>query len=257
MLPFEQLPAGKKLYFVSDLHLGAPNQVISDNREAHLCTWLEYISASAAAIVFLGDIFDFWFEYKYVVPKGFLRLQAALLGLRDKNIPIVFFTGNHDMWMFDYFPKYFDIPVYYKPKSFILNGKKFLVGHGDGLGPGDYFYKVLKVFFAGRLTQSLFSMLHPRLGIGFARWWSGHSRSKNCSQEEVFLGSGEWLWQWCKQEYQSGNLQDYYIFGHRHLVLDLLVGPQSRYINTGCWLGKQMFYGCFDGNTFELLEFQV
>src|SRR3984885_9427869 len=146
--PIETLPPGKKIFFISDFHLGAPNAVESAKRERKIVAWLNEISKEAAAIFLMGDVFDFWFEYGHVIPKGFVRLQGKLAEITDSGIPVYLFTGNHDMWMFDYFQKELNIPLFRKPEELVVNGKTFWIGHGDGLGPKDHTYKFLKKIFA-------------------------------------------------------------------------------------------------------------
>src|SRR5687768_15605209 len=174
----------KKIFFASDFHLGVPDHESSLKREKNIIAWLESIKGEAHAIYLLGDIFDFWFEYRYTIPKGFIRLQGKLASLRDAGIPIVFFTGNHDMWMFDYFPTHLSIPIYRNPQSLVVGNQKLLIGHGDGLGPGDHTYKFIKKFFNSGLCQWLFARIHPNLGIGIASYWSRKSRISNSKSEE-------------------------------------------------------------------------
>src|ERR1041385_2736509 len=159
------LPSGKKIYFASDFHLGVPDHQSSLARERRLVKWLDQVKDDAHSIYLLGDIFDFWFEYKQAIPKGFVRLQGKLAELRDQGMPIYFFTGNHDMWMFDYFKTEMGIVIYREPQELKVNQLKLLIGHGDGLGDGDYVYKMLKAFFNSRICQWLFARLHPNLGI--------------------------------------------------------------------------------------------
>ena len=163
---------GKKIYFASDFHLGVPDFKTSLEREKRIVKWLDSIRHDAHTIYLLGDIFDFWFEYKHAIPKGFIRLQGKLAELTDAGIPIVFFTGNHDMWMFDYFPIQLGIPIYRDPQILHVGTQKLMIGHGDGLGPGDHTYKFLKKFFNSGLCQWLFARIHPNLGIGIASYWS-------------------------------------------------------------------------------------
>jgi len=192
---FEHLEKGKSLFFASDFHLGAPNEQASAEREKKIITWLDTIKDEAAAIFLVGDIFDFWFEYKKVIPKGFTRFQAKLLDLRTEGVPIYFFTGNHDAWMFDYFPDQFDIPVFKRPVILHVEGKKLFVGHGDGLGPGDRFYKLLKKIFEGGFPQWLFRWIHPDIGVALAHAWSKNSRVSNNDKDEGFISKEkEWLW---------------------------------------------------------------
>ena len=256
MIPsIDTLPANKKLYFASDFHLGVPSKVDSLVREKKIVRWLNEIEPTAHSIFLLGDIFDFWFEYKHAIPKGFVRLQGKLAELSDKGIPIYFFTGNHDMWMFDYFPQEFNIPVFRKPQQFEVDGKKFYIGHGDGLGPGDRKYKLLKKIFENKLCQWAFARLHPNLGIGIANLWSKNSRIANNAKEA--RGGGckhEWLHIYCK-EVEAKEHFDFYVFGHRHLPLDLEVVKGSRYFNLGEWVNHYT-YGIFDGEEFKLETFE-
>jgi UDP-2,3-diacylglucosamine hydrolase len=245
----------KKIYFASDFHLGVPDHASSLAREKKIVRWLESVRQDAHTIYLLGDIFDFWFEYKHTIPKGYIRLQGKLAELRDAGIPIVFFTGNHDMWMFDYFTKELDIPIYRDPQVLKVGDQKLLIGHGDGLGPGDKTYKVIKKFFNSRICQWLFARIHPNLGIGIANLWSRESRISNMKREEKYEGKeGEFLWVYCTEREQQEHF-DYYIFGHRHLVLDLPIGDKSRYINLGEWV-HQSSYGVYDGKTVTLKTFE-
>ena len=245
---------GKKVFFASDFHLGVPDQSTSLRREKDIITWLDSIKEEAHSIYLLGDIFDFWFEYKYTIPKGFIRLQGKLAELRDSGIPITFFTGNHDMWMFDYFPTEFGIPVYRDPQILQVGNQKLLIGHGDGLGPGDHTYKFIKRFFNSRICQWLFARLHPNLGIYIANTWSRKSRITNLKREEKFEGKeGEFLWVYCS-EVEKTTHHDFYIFGHRHLPLDLQINDTSRYVNLGEWVHFRT-YGVYDGTNVELRTF--
>lgn len=244
----------KKIFFASDFHLGVPNPIESLDREKRIVRWLDQIKNEAHSIYLLGDIFDFWFEYKHAIPKGFIRLQGKLAELRDAGIPIIFFTGNHDMWMFDYFPKELGIPVYHDPVILTCQQQRLMIGHGDGLGPGDKFYKILKNIFTNSIAQWLFARIHPNLGIALAKKWSRRSRIANTKKEEKFYGEeNEFLLAYCK-EMERKIHHDYYVFGHRHLPLNLSVGEQSQYINLGEWVHFNT-YAEYDGNTMELKTF--
>ncbi len=250
------LPPGKKLYFASDFHLGVPTPGASLEREKHVVAWLESIRHDAHAIYLLGDIFDFWFEYRHAIPKGFARLQGKLAELRDAGIPIIFFTGNHDMWMFDYFPREMGIPILREPLELLVGSQRLIIGHGDGLGPGEPGYKILKKFFNSAVCQWLFARIHPNLGMRIARYWSRKSRINNINREEKFKGEeNEYLYLWCGQQEKQMH-RDYYIFGHRHLVLDLPIGDNSRYLNLGEWVHHQTF-AVYDGSKAELKTFGV
>jgi UDP-2,3-diacylglucosamine hydrolase len=246
-----QLDPGKKIYFLSDFHLGAPNHEQSLVREKKIVQFLDEIKKSAAVIFIVGDLFDFWYEYRMVVPKGYVRLLGKLAEITDAGIPIHFFVGNHDMWMKDYLQKELNIPVYYEPKEFTFNNKKFLVGHGDGLGPGDHGYKMLKKIFRNPLCQWLFGILPPYMGMGLANYLSRRSRAQTGTVEEKFLGEDkEWLIIYSKEVLQK-NFYDFFVFGHRHLPIDFRLTDNSRYINLGDWI-RYFSYASFDGEQLEL-----
>lgn len=246
-----QLPAGKKIYFASDFHLGVPTAEKSLEREKKVVRWLESIENDAAEIFLVGDIFDFWFEYKHAIPKGFIRLQGKIAQLTDKGIRVHFFTGNHDMWMFDYFPKELGIQLYRDSIEREWNGKVFYIGHGDGLGPGDRSYKFLKRVFAAKWSQWSFARLHPNFGIGLANFWSRKSRAATGEADKTFLGEdNEWLVIHCRELLQEKH-RDFFIFGHRHLPMDIRLTGDSRYINLGDWLHYDT-YAVFDGSDLSL-----
>ncbi|GAB4025008.1 UDP-2,3-diacylglucosamine diphosphatase [Spirosoma koreense] len=246
------LSPGRRVYFASDFHLGTPPPEQSRIRERAVVNWLDTIQPTAEVVFLVGDVFDFWFEYKRSIPKGFVRLQGKLAELTDAGTRIVLFTGNHDMWMSDYFTQEMGIPVYRQPRRYDIGGKRFLIGHGDGLGPGDFVYKRLKTVFESHLARQLFSWIHPDLGIGLAQAWSRKSRIRNQEKgEEVFMGEDrEWLMQYCR-EVEASLHHDFYIFGHRHLPLDLAVSPTSRYVNLGEWVYAKT-YAEFDGTALAL-----
>jgi UDP-2,3-diacylglucosamine hydrolase len=245
----------KKIYFLSDFHLGAPNYESSLTREKKVVAFLNSIKDTAQEIFIVGDIFDFWYEYKNVVPKGYVRLLGKLAELTDSGIQIHFFLGNHDMWMSGYFERELNIPVYIEPQVFERFGKKLYVGHGDGLGPGDGGYKFLKKIFRNPICQWLFGFAHPSIGIGVANYFSRKSRAKTGNSDEIFLGEDkEWLIVYCKEVLQKEHF-DYFIFGHRHLPLTIQLNEKSKYINLGDWI-RNFTYAEFDGNTFELKKWE-
>ncbi len=246
-----QLEPGKKIYFISDSHLGTPGFDASLLREKNMVRFLDKAQHDAAVIFIVGDLFDFWYEYKTVVPKGYVRILGKIAALTDRGIPVHFFVGNHDMWMDGYFEKELNVPVYFEPKEFVFNGKQFLIGHGDGLGPGDHGYKFIKKIFRNRFCQWLFGKLHPDWGIGLANYFSRRSRAMTGHTDEKFLGEeNEWLISYCKEVLQTRHY-DYFIFGHRHLPIDFALPQHSRYINLGDWI-KYNSYGEFDGETMHL-----
>jgi UDP-2,3-diacylglucosamine hydrolase len=241
-----------KIYFASDFHLGAPNYEESLKREKRIVSWLDEIKKDAEEIYLVGDLFDFWFEYKNAIPKGFIRLQGKIAELTDNGISIHFFTGNHDMWIFDYLPKELGITLHRENIVKEFNSKKFLIGHGDGLGPGETSYKILKAVFSSKLCQWAFARIHPNLGIGIANAWSRKSRKANVDYEEVFHGEeNEKLIVFCKEYIQQNPSIDYFVFGHRHLPIEHNIGEKAQYINLGEWI-KHNTYAVFDGEKLEL-----
>ena len=250
-----QVPTGKNIYFLSDFHLGVPDHASSLKREKCIVRFLSGIQEDAAAIFIVGDLFDFWYEYKKVVPKGFVRILGKMAELTDSGIPLYFFVGNHDMWMSGYFEQELNIPVYYEPKNFEFNGKKFLIGHGDGLGPGDRGYKFLKKIFRNKACQWLFGLLPPYIGMGIAHRSSKSSRAATGQDDAQFLGEDkEWLISYCKEMLHQKHY-DFFIFGHRHLPIDFSLDSGSRYINLGDWI-RYNSYAVFNGQHIELKYFE-
>ncbi|WP_420148746.1 UDP-2,3-diacylglucosamine diphosphatase [Spirosoma sp.] len=244
------LPPGRKVYFASDFHLGAPDPARSRQRERQIVRWLDQIRTDAEVIFLVGDVFDFWFEYKKTIPKGFVRLLGKLAELTDAGQRIILFTGNHDMWMETYFTDEMGIPVYRQPRTYHIGDKQFYIGHGDGLGPGDETYKKLKVVFEHKLARKLFRWLHPDIGISIANAWSKQSRLSHYDEMVARDPEEEWLFQYSRT-LEKERHHDYYVFGHRHVPLNLEIGPDSRYVNIGEWISAKT-YGVFDGKTLEL-----
>jgi UDP-2,3-diacylglucosamine hydrolase len=226
----------KKIYFASDFHLGAPDYESSLIREKKIVSWLSHIEKDASEIFLVGDIFDFWFEYKRAIPRGFVRLQGKIAELTDKGIPVHIFTGNHDMWIFDYLPKELGVQLYREPIQREFFGKKYFIGHGDGLGPGDKGYKFLKKVFANKFCQWCFARLHPNFGIWLADKSSKTSRAKTGSSDEKYHGDeNEWLFIFCQDTLKKEHY-DHFVFGHRHLPIEKSVGENSMYFNLGEWI---------------------
>jgi UDP-2,3-diacylglucosamine hydrolase len=250
-----QIPPGKKVYFLSDFHLGAPDRESSLQREKKVVRFLDRAMQDAACIFIVGDLFDFWYEYRHVVPKGYVRILGKLAEITDKGIAVHFFVGNHDMWMKGYFETELNIPVYRDPRTFHFNGKKFLVGHGDGLGPGDHGYKMLRKIFRNPVCDFLFGMIPPSIGIGIASFSSQKSRASTGTKDDRFLGEDkEWLVVHCKEILKKEHF-DYFIFGHRHLPIDLSLHGESRYINLGDWIRFDT-YASFNGSELTLNTYQ-
>lgn len=245
-----KLAAGKKVYFASDFHLGLPDRAGSRERERLICRWLDEIRADAAAIYLVGDLFDVWFEYKSVVPKGYVRFLGKLAELKDAGIQIEVFTGNHDLWMQDYFTQEFGIPVHRQGIALEWNEKRFFVAHGDGLGPGDKGYKFLKKIMAHPFSQWLYRKLHPDWGLGIATYFS-RKGMKHSQEDQAYQGDDkEWLMCYCREVRRTRRV-DYFIFGHRHLALFKPVDAESVYVNLGDWL-RYNSYAVFDGENLHL-----
>jgi len=245
----------KKIYFASDQHFGAPTSEKSKPREKLFITWLESIKNDAEAIFLLGDLFDFWFEYTKVVPKGFIRVLGKLAELSDSGIKIHFFVGNHDLWMKDYFETELNITIYRKPTEFTFNNKLFLIGHGDGLGPGDKGYKRMKKVFTNPFSNWFYKWLHPDIGVRLAQYLSVKNKLISGEEDIKFLGEeNEWLVQYCKKKLTQKHY-DFFVFGHRHLPLEITISENSKYINTGDWI-SHFTYAVFEGENLAIKTFK-
>ncbi|MBP6385711.1 MAG: UDP-2,3-diacylglucosamine diphosphatase [Pseudarcicella sp.] len=252
--------SNKKIYFASDFHLGSPNFEESLEREKKIVRWLNLIEKDAQAIFLLGDIFDFWFEYQSTVPKGFTRLLGKIASMSDNGIQIIFFTGNHDLWMKNYFVKELGVKIYHQPTELqIINSNNestnLYLGHGDGLGPGDNGYKLLKKVFLSPISIFLFGFAHPTLGIWLATKWSGSRKKQAVAQD--FYNDKEYLFQYALAT-ETQKHHDIYLFGHRHLVINMPISENSKYINLGEWFSDEnsCHYGVWSNNNFSIERFE-
>ncbi len=252
----------KKIYFASDFHFGIPNPEKSKLREARFIRWLDYVKTDAKEIFLMGDLFDFWFEYKTVIPKGYVRLFGKLAEITDSGIPIHFFRGNHDMWAFDYLEKEIGLKLYRKPVIRDFDGKRFFLSHGDGLGPGDNGYKFIKYVFERKINRFLFNWLHPDIGTRMGLYWSRRSRYANelpeaiKKEDKLFEDiDNSRLAIFCREQLQKDPSINYFIFGHWHISNVHHLGGNSFYIHLGDWI-KFYTYGVFDGEKFELKKFE-
>jgi len=243
----------KRIYFVSDVHLGAPALKDNKKRELLFVKWLNEIKQDAAEIYLMGDIFDFWFEYKTVVPRGFTRVLGKIAELGDEGIPVHYFTGNHDVWVFDYLPTETGVILHKEPLRTELFGKKFYLAHGDGLDSNDKGYLFLKRIFTSKTLQRLFSFLHPNLALGFAHKWSEYSRLSKRIGGPEFKAEEEGIYKFAQSFSQKENI-DYFVFGHRHRLADMAINNHTRFILLGEWI-KTFSYGVFDGEKFELNKY--
>ncbi len=243
-----------KIYFLSDFHLGVPDYESSLQREKRIVRWLDEVAKDASDIYFVGDLFDFWFEYKTVVPKGFVRLLGKMAQLSDAGIKLHVFHGNHDLWQFGYFEKEIGCTVYPKQVTLNLKGKKFHIAHGDGLGPGQKWFKFILSIYRNPFFQRFFAFMHPNLAITVANWFSQRSKHKTHTTDQVYLGDDKEYLVLYAREVLSREPIDYFIFGHRHFPFDKKVG-NSHVINLGDWMGYNT-YVVFDGTTVELKKYE-
>jgi len=241
-----------KIYFLSDAHLGYPTYEESLVREKKIVRWLDEVSKDADEIWLLGDIFEFWFEWKRVVPKGFLRILGKICQLTDQGIPIHFYTGNHDLWVFDYLHRETGMILHRQPVSKEYNGKKFYIAHGDGLGDYDKKYNAMKFFFTSRFFQKVLSFLHPNFTMKVAHAWAGSSKY-NKAGAAYFGDNKEWLMLYSKEILKTQHF-DYFVYGHRHLMFDKPLSENSRCINLGEWINL-FTYAVFDGKELYLKEY--
>ncbi|NBC83358.1 MAG: UDP-2,3-diacylglucosamine diphosphatase [Bacteroidetes bacterium] len=240
----------KKIYFISDLHLGLHPPEKSREREKMVVEWLDSIKDQAAELYLMGDIFDFWHEYKRVVPRGFTRFLGKIAELADNGVKIHFFTGNHDIWVYDYLPREIGLTLYRKPVVREINGLKFFLAHGDGIGPGDRSYKMLKAIFTNRILQWLFARLHPNFAVALGLTWSKKSRYAKGIVAEDFAGEEkEWQILFAREKLNNEHF-DFFIFGHRHIPSDFKIN-NSRVINLGDWINN-FSYAVLDGRDLKL-----
>jgi UDP-2,3-diacylglucosamine hydrolase len=250
---------GKKIYFASDFHLGIPDHEKSLVREKMLVSWLDQVKEDAGEIFLMGDVFDFWFEYKTVVPKGYIRLFGKLAELTDQGIPVHLFTGNHDIWAFEYLRREINIQLHRHPETIVMMGKTFYLAHGDGLGPGDNGYKFLKKVFSNRFNQFLFRWLHPDIGAKMGLYFSGKSRLANMIKENkpehLNRIEDEMLYKYVSGLIGNGLKVDYFVFGHRHRPVDVEFNQNCHMVILGDWL-THFTYAEFDGHHLNLKYFK-
>ena len=243
-----------KIYFASDFHLGNSSAKFNRLREKKIVRWLNHISKDAEEIYLLGDIFDFWFEYKHVVPKGYVRFLGTLATLVDSGVRIHFFCGNHDLWLRDYFQEELGLIVHKEKEVVSLYGKTFMIGHGDGLDSKDKKYKFINTIFKNKICIKAFASLHPRWAITLGESWSKSSRSSHSESDKNDLAEKEPIYQFCLKTLETQNI-DFFVFGHRHLVCNKKIKDKTRYINLGYW-NIYGHYAVWDGKNLELKKFE-
>ena len=241
------------LYFVTDAHLGSGDDSLQ--REQQLCAWLTTIEPRCHTLVLLGDMFDFWFTYRHLVPRGHVRLLGQLAAMHDRGTEIHFFIGNHDMWLFDYLEKECGIVTHSEPEVMHFDGRTFLVGHGDGLGHTDLGFDIVRHLFRSRLCQRLFAALPSSLTFPIAHRWSDNNKRRHARQDTLrYLGDNrEGIVIHCKQILQRQQL-DYCVFGHRHTPLTLPLSDRCTYVNVGDWLHNRNYAVCSPNRPLQLLN---
>lgn len=229
----------KKIYFASDLHLGAPNPAQSRIREKHFINWLRSIEHEVAELILLGDIFDFWFEYKRAIPKGFVRLLGTLADFTDKGIPVHLFSGNHDLWFEQYLPEEIGVTIHKTPQIRAFFGRTYYFAHGDGLGPGDHGYKMMKKVVTHRFSQWMFHRFHPNFGIGLAHLFSdkgGNHNYENVRDHEArHRGQDDYLYHHSREVLATQEI-DCFIYGHRHVMVQEELSPGCEVVILGDWI---------------------
>jgi UDP-2,3-diacylglucosamine hydrolase len=250
---------GNKIYFASDFHFGIPDSCSSLEREKRFVRWLDRVKTDAAEIYLMGDIFDFWFEYKTVVPRGYIRLLGKLAEITDAGIPVHLFRGNHDMWAFNYLQHELNIQLYRDPVIKKLGNKTFYLAHGDGFGPGDHGYKFIKKVFQLRFNQILFGLLHPDFGIPFALFWSRRSRSANQAKEDVTERDRQFINQrlvvHSREVLETHPEIDFFVYGHWHLPVEIQLTSSAKQFSLGDWI-THFTYAVFDGENVRLEKFE-
>ena len=240
-------------YFISDLHIGAGYIADSHEHQRRLSQWLESIAPRARTIYMLGDILDYWYEYRSVVPRGYIRFLGTLARLADEGVEIVWFKGNHDIWIFDYLPREIGMRVVDGLLDTRIDGKRFVMEHGDGVGELRRSYRIMRRLFRNRILQKLFSAIHPRWTVGFAHSWSKHSRLNGCAPRPI--EKGDPMIDFAEKYMSDNGHVDYFIFGHRHVEADVQFSDNSRLIVLGDGF-RQMTYGVWDGTNFSLKKME-
>ncbi|HEY9544250.1 UDP-2,3-diacylglucosamine diphosphatase [Prevotella sp.] len=247
----------KNVYFLSDAHLGSLAIEHRRTQERRLVRFLDSIKEKAAAVYLLGDMFDFWNEYKYVVPKGYTRFLGKLSELTDNGVEVHFFTGNHDLWTYGYLEQECGVIVHRKPLTTEIYGKVFFLAHGDGLGDPDHRFKILRKMFHNPLCQWLLNTVHPRWGMALGLNWAKHSRLKRADGKELpYMGEDrEYLVLFTKEYMKNHADIDYFIYGHRHIELDITLDRKARVMILGDWIW-QFTYAVFDGEHMFLEQYE-
>ncbi|MEN8155711.1 MAG: UDP-2,3-diacylglucosamine diphosphatase [Bacteroidota bacterium] len=242
------------IYFASDLHLGMYPKEESLQRERHFVKWLDEICEDAKELWLLGDVFDYWFEYRKVVPRGFTRFLGKLATLSDQGVEIHIFTGNHDVWLFKYLPEEIGVTIHRKTLTRSWNNHRFMLGHGDGLLRSDWSYRLLQGLFKNRILQWLYARIHPNGSTAFAQWWSKKSRQKQGAWVSFLGVDKEHQIKYAKKVLQTDPAIEYFLFGHRHVPFWIQLSETSQVISLGDWI-TNFTYAVFDGEQLHMKKY--
>lgn len=244
-----------KIYFVSDVHLGAPALNNNRERERLFADWLDDIKDDVSELFLMGDIFDFWHEYKKVAPRGFTRIIGRIGDLTDSGVNVHFFTGNHDLWVYDYLPEEAGVILHRNPVVKEIFGKNFFLAHGDGLDEADVGYRRLKRIFTNKTMQWLFARLHPNAALSLGHGWSKKSRLAKMGTDENFKANEDGMYKFAEKYLEKESI-DYFIFGHRHELAKESINGNTTFVLLGDWINK-FSYGVFDGENFEIKRYKT
>lgn len=243
-----------RTYFLSDLHLGASYLDRPHERERMVADFLSGIKDDAARLYLVGDILDYWFEYRTVVPRGYVRFFGALADLADAGVRITWLIGNHDIWMFDYLRDELGIEVIDGPVVTEIDGRRFFICHGDGLGRLPLPFRFIRSMFRNRFCQRLYAAIHPRWTVGFAHRWSAGNRDYDPARPPVFDGPMRCnVEDWARNYVADHPDTDFIVLGHHHVMVDERVGDRCRLVILGDWI-YNFSYAVFDGKNFSLRQ---
>ncbi len=246
----------KNIYFASDFHLGSDGVFSSKEREMKIVRWLDSIKEDAGDLYLMGDIFDYWFEYAEVIPRGFTLFLGKLHSLALSGINIYIFTGNHDKWFFDYLEEEIGATIYRKPIVKAIGGKKFYLAHGDVLGSVSFWDKLVNSIFENKFLQWMFARIHPNTGIRIMKYFSNLSRNSHSEYDKLFIPEREYLLGYAEEYSKKDDSIHYFVFGHRHIpIIYPLSNKFSSMVNLGDWI-EHFTYGVFDGNEFKLKKYE-
>jgi UDP-2,3-diacylglucosamine hydrolase len=245
---------GSLTYFISDLHLGARSTADRLAGERRVVSFLKSIKPTAKRLYLLGDVLDYWFEYRTVVPRGYVRFFGALAELADAGVEITWFIGNHDIWIFDYLPSEIGLRVVDGSEVADIDGRRFFLAHGDGLGKLKPGFRLIRSVFRNRVCQRLFAAVHPRWTVPLAMKWSASSRRAGGDGPAVSMGDNEPYVAATRLILDADPSIDFFILGHRHVLMDREIADGARLIILGDWI-YHFSYAVWDGERLSLQKY--